>query len=170
MRRRPRTVIEPSSGRMAPVRILTKVLLPAPFAPIRAWTSPGRTASDAAFRATTAPYVLEMPVASSRRSVVVRVIRSSGKEREMPDEPAPPAWVPRVARGGLLARALAGDRLVGGVRGVAVDLEAERPVGIEALHLPGRQERLARIGLVVGRDGGQEDGVGLRGGRVGGDR
>ena len=37
----------PPSGRTAPVRILTSVLLPAPLAPMSAWTSPGRTASDA---------------------------------------------------------------------------------------------------------------------------
>ena len=37
----PRTVIEPLSGLTAPVRILTSVLLPAPLAPMSAWTSPG---------------------------------------------------------------------------------------------------------------------------------
>ena len=45
----------------APVRILTSVLLPAPLAPISAWISPGRTASEAERRATTAPYVFETP-------------------------------------------------------------------------------------------------------------
>ena len=55
MRSRPRTAILPPSGWMAPVRILTKVLLPAPLAPMRAWTSPGRTASEADLSATTAP-------------------------------------------------------------------------------------------------------------------
>src|ERR1035437_1264513 len=74
VRSRPRTAIWPLSGRIAPVRILTRVLLPAPLAPISAWTSPGRTARDAECRATTAPYVLEMPVASRSRSVVVAVI------------------------------------------------------------------------------------------------
>ena len=52
---RPRTVIVPPSGWTAPVRILTRVLLPAPLAPRSAWTSPGRTASDAERSATTAP-------------------------------------------------------------------------------------------------------------------
>ena len=51
----PRTAIVPPSGRTAPVRILTSVLLPAPLAPISAWTSPGRTASEADCSATTAP-------------------------------------------------------------------------------------------------------------------
>ena len=45
----------PLSGLTAPVRILTRVLLPAPLAPISACTSPGRTASDATVSATTAP-------------------------------------------------------------------------------------------------------------------
>ena len=73
MRSRPRTTIRPVSGVTAPVRILTKVLLPAPLAPISAWTSPGRTDSDAWSSATTAPYVLETSVASSSRSVAVTV-------------------------------------------------------------------------------------------------
>ena len=47
--------MRPPSGRTAPVRILTSVDLPAPFAPIRAWTSPGRTDSDALRKAATAP-------------------------------------------------------------------------------------------------------------------
>ena len=51
----PRTRIVPVSGRTAPVRILTSVLLPAPLAPMSAWTSPGRTASEAERRAATAP-------------------------------------------------------------------------------------------------------------------
>ena len=51
----PRTRIVPRSGWTAPVRILTRVLLPAPLAPMSAWTSPGRTASEADRRAATAP-------------------------------------------------------------------------------------------------------------------
>ena len=55
VRFRPRMAIVPASGRTAPLRILTSVLLPAPLAPMRAWTSPGRTERDAERRATTAP-------------------------------------------------------------------------------------------------------------------
>ena len=55
VRSRPRTAIVPASGRTAPVRILTSVLLPAPLAPMSAWTSPGRTAREADLSATTAP-------------------------------------------------------------------------------------------------------------------
>ena len=51
----PRSRIVPPSGLTAPVRILTSVLLPAPFAPISAWISPGRTLSDASRSAVTAP-------------------------------------------------------------------------------------------------------------------
>ena len=85
----PRTEIVPASGATAPVRILTSVLLPAPLAPISAWISPGRTASDAERRATTAPYVFETPLASSRRSVVVRVMRSAGFRRRATAWPSP---------------------------------------------------------------------------------
>ena len=55
VRSRPRTTMRPLSGCTAPVRILTSVLLPAPLAPSRACTSPGRTAIDADSSATTAP-------------------------------------------------------------------------------------------------------------------
>ncbi len=71
----PRTLIVPESGRTAPVRILTSVLLPAPLAPMSAWTSPGRTASDADFSATTAPYVFAIAEASRSGSAPMAVIR-----------------------------------------------------------------------------------------------
>ena len=51
----PRIRIFPPSGCTAPVKIFTSVDLPAPFAPIRAWTSPGRTESEASLSAATAP-------------------------------------------------------------------------------------------------------------------
>ena len=48
--------IVPPSGRITPVSTLTSVLLPAPFAPSRACTSPGSTTSVAERSATTGPY------------------------------------------------------------------------------------------------------------------
>src|SRR3954447_13812570 len=83
-RSRPRTMMRPLSGRTAPVRILTKVLLPAPLAPMSAWTSPGLTASDADLRATTEPYVLATLEASSNRSggVFVWVLVDVGQGEE----------------------------------------------------------------------------------------
>ena len=50
----PLTVIVPRSARITPVRILTSVLLPAPFAPSSACTSPGSTTRSAE-RSATAP-------------------------------------------------------------------------------------------------------------------
>src|SRR6188474_3176059 len=84
--------MRPLSGRTAPVRILTSVLLPAPFAPMSACTSPGRTASDADLSATTAPYVFATPVASSRRSVAMTDIdlRVVGIRRGTPDDAGAP--------------------------------------------------------------------------------
>ena len=51
----PSTRIVPPSGRITPVRIFTSVLLPAPFAPSSACTSPGSTTSVADRSATTGP-------------------------------------------------------------------------------------------------------------------
>ncbi len=65
---RPATTISPASALITPVRTLTSVLLPAPFAPSSAWISPGATSSSADVSATTGPYVFRMPRAS--RSVV----------------------------------------------------------------------------------------------------
>ena len=48
------------------MRIFTSVLLPAPFAPINAWTSPGRTLRVADRSATTEPNLLAMSRASKR--------------------------------------------------------------------------------------------------------
>src|SRR5258706_6954401 len=110
-----------------------------------------------------------MPVASRRRSVAVSVM-TLGNEREMPARAASPVYW-RWLRGVLLARALAGDGLVWGVVGVALDLDSERPVGVEPLDgLPGGQELLARVARVLSEDRLQKDGVGLAGSRVRRDR
>src|SRR5271155_3610223 len=58
--------IVPRSAGKTPVRIFTSVLLPAPFAPISAWTSPGRTLRLAERSATTEPNLLAMSRASRR--------------------------------------------------------------------------------------------------------
>ena len=52
---RPEIAIVPASGRTTPVSSLTRVDLPAPFAPSNAWISPGSTTSVAERSATTAP-------------------------------------------------------------------------------------------------------------------
>src|SRR5690625_7298862 len=41
----------PEVGRCTPVRVLMRVDLPAPFSPIRAWTSPGRRRKSTSERA-----------------------------------------------------------------------------------------------------------------------
>src|SRR4051794_29067243 len=48
----------PSSRRIAPVRILISVLLPAPFSPARHMTSPARSSSVTPCSARIGPYVL----------------------------------------------------------------------------------------------------------------
>ena len=49
----PPTTRRPESGAWAPVMILTSVLLPAPFSPTRAWTSPARRVRETSRRACT---------------------------------------------------------------------------------------------------------------------
>src|ERR1700758_4532478 len=56
----------PLSAENTPVRILTSVLLPAPFAPMSAWISPRETVSAADLRATTEPNRLARSRTSSR--------------------------------------------------------------------------------------------------------
>src|SRR6185369_6450958 len=84
----PRTVIEPLSGWTAPVRILTSVLLPAPLAPISAWTSPALTDRDADRRAATAPYRFAISVAWSNTSGIKRSLVGLSLGCGMPAEPA----------------------------------------------------------------------------------
>ena len=131
----PRTRIVPSSGWTAPVRILTSVLLPAPLAPISAWTSPGRTDSDAIARRRPRRSASRRrsPRAAGRvMSVTMVVGQGSGRGRRR----RPPIRRGTGGRGGLLARALAGDELGPGVRGPVLDREPEGPqlreVGIGA--------------------------------------
>src|ERR1700758_104826 len=56
----------PLSAENTPVRILTSVLLPAPFAPMSAWISPRETVSAADLSATTEPNRLARSRTSSR--------------------------------------------------------------------------------------------------------
>ena len=59
----PCTVISPLSGVSAPVMILMRVDLPAPFSPTRAWTSPGRRSNDTPLSARTPAKDLVMEAA-----------------------------------------------------------------------------------------------------------
>src|SRR5947209_6254571 len=63
----------PASGRYAPLSTFIKVLLPAPFSPIKAWTSPGATSSDTPRSARVAPKLFLMPF---RRRAAGDVMRS----------------------------------------------------------------------------------------------
>ena len=51
----PGSSIEPASGACTPLRILTSVLLPEPFSPTSACTSPARSSNDASRTACVAP-------------------------------------------------------------------------------------------------------------------
>ena len=58
--------IVPASGWWTPARILTSVLLPAPFSPTSAWISPGRRSIDTSVSAAVAPNRLLIPCSSTR--------------------------------------------------------------------------------------------------------
>ena len=58
--RRRRSIV-PASGRCTPVRILTSVLLPEPFSPTIAWTSPGRSSNVHERTAWVAPNAFASP-------------------------------------------------------------------------------------------------------------
>src|SRR6266550_7113707 len=146
--------IRPRSGRTEPVRILTSVLLPAPFAPMSAWTSPGRTASEADRSATTAPKLLATSLASSRRSGSAVISRPSCKRgrRRCRRPRSPEAW--------LLARAFARDGLVGRVVRPVGERHGERPDRVEALDaLPRLEGLLAGVRDIVGQDRLEQEGV-----------
>src|SRR5690349_16418890 len=110
-----------------------------------------------------------MSLASSSRSVAATVMsylefaRWRNGDAGGSDIPASLA----VAEGDLSVRAFASDGLFGGVVGIALDLEAERPARIKTGHEPRLQRRLARIGLVVRQDRVEQDGVRLRRRRIG---
>src|SRR3990172_4128942 len=74
----PPTSIVPPSARITPVRILTRVLFPAPFAPSNACTSPGSTVRSADRSATTGPKNFERSRAS-RRLLVTSGLRRRRK-------------------------------------------------------------------------------------------
>src|SRR5215831_1782401 len=63
--------ISPPSKGTAPVIILIRVDLPAPFSPISACTSPARNSNDACLNALTPAYDLSMLVARTRMRLVM---------------------------------------------------------------------------------------------------
>jgi trimeric autotransporter adhesin len=58
----PSISISPMSGAWTPVRIFTSVLLPEPFSPTIAWTSPGSSSKEASRRACVSPNAFPTPV------------------------------------------------------------------------------------------------------------
>ena len=94
---------------------------------------------------------------------MVRVIGPlEDRVREDAGEPASPVDS-ATTRGALLARALAGDGLLRGVRGPALDLRGRAAtVGSSpSTDCHDSQRRLARVRQVVGEDRRQQDGVRL---------
>src|SRR3954464_3660258 len=63
----PSITYSPASRRIAPVRILISVLLPAPFSPARHMTSPARSSSVTPCSALIGPYVLAAPRSETTR-------------------------------------------------------------------------------------------------------
>src|SRR6266536_1449223 len=68
----PLTKICPASGRYNPARMLISVLLPAPFSPSKACTSPHRAEKSTPWFATTPGKALSIPTIEKARSAVTR--------------------------------------------------------------------------------------------------
>src|SRR5260221_213198 len=94
----PSIAIVPESGGCTPKRIFIKVDLPAPFSPIRAWTSPALRSKSTPFNACTPANALVMLRSSSRgfdeesppwscmfceEFVMVTLLRGAGRIREI---------------------------------------------------------------------------------------
>src|SRR5688572_669612 len=69
----PSSSMLPSSAEQAPLRIFIRVLLPAPFSPISAWTSPGATSRLTLRNARVAPKLFRTPAIRSRAGMARRV-------------------------------------------------------------------------------------------------
>src|SRR3989338_1321583 len=83
--------MSPASGITAPLRILSRVDLPAPFSPTSACTSPGRTSRSTAASACTPPYRLLTPRRIRSGSISDRAWRCRCKNsRGYPERPD--AW------------------------------------------------------------------------------
>src|SRR5215469_4873781 len=118
----------PPSAASAPVRILTRVLLPAPLAPISAWISPARTLRSADRRATTGPKCLATPRASRSgcgSSAGVSLRMPAIKIKGVGARPTPYRY-----RG--LAGTLAGDQVLLAVGGVGLHVIRDAVVRVQA--------------------------------------
>src|SRR6266851_1818138 len=71
-------MIWPASGRYSPARMLMSVVLPAPFSPSSAWTSPQRARKWTAVFATTPGKALSIPVISTAKALSVMRTCSAG--------------------------------------------------------------------------------------------
>src|SRR5919198_246381 len=112
----------PASGWWTPARIFTSVLLPEPFSPISARTSPAPTSTEADRTAWVGPKDLAMPVARSR------------PKRGAAREAAPPLR--------------SAER--SSIREVRVHDAVRHQVGRLPLDGPGRVQRPARVGVLAG--------------------
>src|SRR4051812_30447659 len=76
----------PESGVTAPVMTLMSVDFPAPFSPINAWTSPGRSSKETDFSAWTPAYDLLISIAwrMGRRSLDMDLLLCASRLRTQP--------------------------------------------------------------------------------------
>src|SRR5438093_11626639 len=74
----PATASVPESAVTAPVMILMRVDLPAPFSPTRAWTSPARSSNETSRSAVSPEYDLLMDVACKSGGSGIGAQRSTG--------------------------------------------------------------------------------------------
>src|SRR5687768_12326705 len=72
----------PAVGSTSPIRILTVVVLPAPFGPRKPNTSPGATVSDRSCRTVVPRYALRSPTVSIAGTLAARSTAATGASAE----------------------------------------------------------------------------------------
>ncbi len=88
----------PASGRRCPDSCATRLVLPAPFGPIRAWISPGRTSRSTWSVATSAPKRLTRPCTCNRAGDVRASLMACRPCADAASAARPAPWAPAAPR------------------------------------------------------------------------
>src|SRR5580704_18716203 len=146
----PATAISPASAWNSPVITLTSVLLPAPFAPIKAWISPALSSSAAERSAITDPKRLAMPVTRKRSLPSALTCRLRGSIPTGDGDRRPKSIPPRRScrARSLGSRTFAGEDLIHVVLRVGLHIDRHAVEGIELRIIGGLELGKPRVAVV----------------------